>query len=536
VNIPSTLTNLTIQGISSQSGDQPVIVFPTTDNPQTTTFNADPLVMVDGATGVTIHNLEISGPFTGCAAYNATHYGIYVGAAGSATITKDDISEIRSVPSSNESGCQDGVGIGVGQSYPYVSSPPPPDHGSAVIENDVVENYQKDGIRVDGSSGTPSNVAISNNTVSGIGPTSVAAASNGIEVLDSSTGTISDNNVSGNQYTPSPQASGILLDSSGAVTVSGNTLTGNDNGIYDATPTAAVTIENNSVTNESPSTGSEGIELDSDTSGSSVTGNTVSSGADGIDLFGGTTGAQIGTNTVMGAGSVGIFDESSPTTIGNTFTSNTASGSGTYDCLDQNAAAGGTAGTGNTWNNDTGTTASPAAICTPASPAGTVLYAINAGGGALSSGGTNWGADTSGSPSTLSNAGSSNNNTFGTTATINVGSTGVPQAVFQASRYSTKTSPDLTWNFPEPTGTNVTVKLDFAELYAPCFKVNCRTFDVFIGTTKVLGNFDIYKTAGAGDKGIVESFNATSVGGNVTITFAHEIQEPMVNGIEILSR
>jgi parallel beta-helix repeat protein len=542
VTIPSSLTGLTIKGISSQSGNQPVIVFPTTTtgNPQASTLNADPLLTVDGATGVTIQNLHISGPYytTGCQSYTATHYGVYVGGAGgSATIENDNVSEIRAAPSENLNGCQDGVGIGVGN-----GASSPPDHGTATIESDVIENYQKDGILVDGGASDVSSAPeITNNVISGIGPTSVIG-SNGIEVDDSSTATIANNHVSGNQYTPPAyQGSGILLYSPGAVSVSSNTLSANDIGIYAYDPSAAVTVGQNSVTNDTTNADSEGIQLD-DVSGGSVTGNTVSGGYVGIDVFDGTTGATIQSNTVTGATFDGILDQSTtpettsstysspPAATGNTFLSDSASGSGTYDCQDFTTGTG-TAMTNNTWKSNVGAKANPTGIC---STTGTLLYSVNAGGPAIS-GTPNWGADTSSSPSSSSNATSSGNNwTYATSTAINTNSTGVPASVFQTCRWSAKTSPDLTWSFPVTSGTNVTVKLDFAEIYPTLFHNGARVFNVYIDGTEKLTNFDIYKTAGAGDKGVVESFPVTSTG-TVTITFQHVTQNPEINGIQIVT-
>ncbi|MGC2421204.1 MAG: malectin domain-containing carbohydrate-binding protein [Candidatus Acidiferrales bacterium] len=120
---------------------------------------------------------------------------------------------------------------------------------------------------------------------------------------------------------------------------------------------------------------------------------------------------------------------------------------------------------------------------------------------------------------------------YSVTATINTSgvTNPAPMAVYQTARQgaSTYTIPGLT------AGTNYTVRLHFAELYFTAAMK--REFNVSINGTQVLTNFDIYATAGAGDKAVVEQFTATanSSGQIVIATSNGAVDQPMLNGVEI---
>ncbi len=120
-----------------------------------------------------------------------------------------------------------------------------------------------------------------------------------------------------------------------------------------------------------------------------------------------------------------------------------------------------------------------------------------------------------------------------TTTAATITTTGVtnpaPQAVYQSNRYgnSTYTIPGLT------AGSSYTVRLHFAETYWTA--AGQRTFNVSINSTQVLTNFDIFATAGAGNKAVVEQFTATaSAGGSITIQFTTVKDNAQINGIEVL--
>jgi len=104
-----------------------------------------------------------------------------------------------------------------------------------------------------------------------------------------------------------------------------------------------------------------------------------------------------------------------------------------------------------------------------------------------------------------------------------------PQAVYQSNRYGnfTYTVPGLT------AGAAYTVRLHFAEEYWTT--VGARTFNVSLNSTQVLTNFDIFATAGAEFKAVVEQFSATAnSSGTITIQFVAVKDNAQVNGIEVL--
>ncbi len=200
-----------------------------------------------GTTG-TVNKAEIFG---------ANYFGV-VNNGGNVTITKSRIHDIGEIPFN---GTQHGVAIYFADGSMAKGS----------IKNNVVYNYQKGGIVVNG---VGSSAPIIGNTVTGFGPVNFIAQ-NGIEVGDGAQATVSGNKVTGNSYTGTAgAASGGILIFGGAcfgsvyttgIRVTENTLIGNDVGIYlvnldgsclpPTTPTKDVasqnTIRNNAVNNTS---------------------------------------------------------------------------------------------------------------------------------------------------------------------------------------------------------------------------------------------------------------------------------------------
>lgn len=181
---------------------------------------AEGTIVTISASGVDMSGLTVEGPGpTGC---GSLLNGIYV-KNGSANLHDMNVSNIGdNVPS----GCQNGVGIRVGRQADSST-------GTATINNVIVSNYQKGGIVVDN---TGSSATITNNTVTGRG-TITYNAENGIQVSRGATATISSNTVTGNSYhddsNPSNwSATGVLLFQSGAVTMTGDTISDNDLNVY----------------------------------------------------------------------------------------------------------------------------------------------------------------------------------------------------------------------------------------------------------------------------------------------------------------
>jgi hypothetical protein len=126
----------------------------------------------------------------------------------------------------------------------------------------------------------------------------------------------------------------------------------------------------------------------------------------------------------------------------------------------------------------------------------------------------------------------SGGNTASTTATIDLSgvTNPAPMGVYQSERWGL-----FTYAIPNLTpGGSYQVRLHFAELaYGGPGK---RVFNVAINGNMVLSNFDIFATAGASDKAVVEQFTTTADGtGTITISYQKGTADyPKSSAIEIL--
>ncbi len=103
-----------------------------------------------------------------------------------------------------------------------------------------------------------------------------------------------------------------------------------------------------------------------------------------------------------------------------------------------------------------------------------------------------------------------------------------PMAVYQTARVDT-----FSYTIPGfVSGSSHTVRLHFAETYFSA--AGARTFNVTINGNQVLTGFDIFKTAGAKNKAVIEAFtlNASS-SGQYVIQFTSVVNNSLVSGIEI---
>ena len=197
------------------------------------------LVVTGNGTKADINGLIISGPLPGNGTCAEDEYGVIVIGGANATMTGDSVLNIGdSVPSLD--GCQFGVGIQIGREYWPTADFSTYDVenfvGQATIDGTTVSGYAKNGIDVDapGSNGT-----IQNSTVTGAGPT-IVAAQNGIQIGRGAKGDVHNNTISANQYTGSGQteATGVLIFGgcgdplTPGITVHDNTISNNDVGIY----------------------------------------------------------------------------------------------------------------------------------------------------------------------------------------------------------------------------------------------------------------------------------------------------------------
>jgi hypothetical protein len=230
---------------------------------------AEAIVQITGTTTLAeIAGFTIQGPVTGL------DYGIYVRGGASAYIHDNVIKDVSDNPFS---GNQNGVAIQVGRNLLGQI-------GTAVIEDNDINGYQKNGITV---SNTGSQAQIRRNNVTGAGPTTITAQ-NGIQVSDGATANISNNTVTGNYWTlnDSWTSTGILLYSAGSgVILDGNIVDSNQVNIYDQSSNN-VLIRNNSILNSSEW---DGVDL-YQVNGAIVTNNLFSgSSYDGLWIGGATT-------------------------------------------------------------------------------------------------------------------------------------------------------------------------------------------------------------------------------------------------------
>ena len=92
----------------------------------------------------------------------------------------------------------------------------------------------------------------------------------------------------------------------------------------------------------------------------------------------------------------------------------------------------------------------------------------------------------------------------------------------------------MTWTFPAVAGSSVEVRLYFANRYSGTSQPGQRVFDVTLDGQPVLVNYDI--VADVGDQtGEMKAFDVqTPSNGQISIVFSHVVENPLVNGIEIV--
>jgi parallel beta-helix repeat protein len=227
------------------------------------------LVNVGGGATATIVNMGVSGP--GSSGCDSINYGVFVTNAN-ATIVGNKVMSIRDTP---YSGCQNGIAIRFGsKALGFVG------HTGTIAYN-TISDYQKGGIVVDGI-GT--NVNVVSNVVTGQNIPAVNGQ-NGIQISRGAFSLVNGNTVNGSVYgtsLASVSADGILLyDVVGGVTVTNNTVSGNDEGIgiytdttnYTTETATNVTIQNNQAINNVYL----GIHIDPFSTGNTIWNNTATS-------------------------------------------------------------------------------------------------------------------------------------------------------------------------------------------------------------------------------------------------------------------
>jgi len=167
-----------------------------------------------------------------------------------------------------------------------------------------------------------------------------------------------------------------------------------------------------------------------------------------------------------------------------------------------------------------------------------ILYRVNAGGPTLTStdAGPDWAAD-SAATSPYRSGGSSYTQGYGAVQTVDASvPDGTPTGLFSSERwdYGAKGDGDeMRWSFPVPAAQAVSVRLYFANQCGCTASPGQRQFDVAIDGKTVLDNFDIVAATGGTQIATMRKFPVTS-DGTVDIAFGHEVEHPLINGIEIV--
>jgi hypothetical protein len=159
-----------------------------------------------------------------------------------------------------------------------------------------------------------------------------------------------------------------------------------------------------------------------------------------------------------------------------------------------------------------------------------VLYRVDAGGSAIPAidNGPDWVADPNGtSPYRSPNSSSAG---WSQVPTVNpIVPTTTPSGIFNSERYGNQS-----WSFPVTPGTPIEVRLYFANRYTGTSGVGQRVFNVSLDGTVVQSHYDI--VADTGDQtGTMHAYDLNApAGGNVTIGLSNIVENPLINGIEII--
>lgn len=146
---------------------------------------------------------------------------------------------------------------------------------------------------------------------------------------------------------------------------------------------------------------------------------------------------------------------------------------------------------------------------------------LNAGGGAVT-----------GTPDFVADSRYRNTGlVYSTRSTINTGSTGLPQSLFQSHVFDAAAGPELEYSIPLSTGGTYRVDLLFAEIWSGAFGVGRRKFDVLADGVLKLNDLDVFAEVGA-NKALVKSFEIVS-DGVLNLKFLHVVQNPMISGIQV---
>jgi parallel beta-helix repeat protein len=234
--------DLTLTGDGAGTTTIQVPAAPTSNIPAPAGLTGYSLVSLANNATATMSGVTLNGPWPFAGNCAADFNGIAVYGGSTLNLSATTVSnQINSDAASY--GCQQGVGIQVGRnSIPQV--------GHATLSNVTVTGYQKNGITIDGA-GTSATVDQSTVTGPGANTTlSQATATNGVQVSRGATGSVTNSHITNNVCDEAAggcasdpvtgvQSAGILIFNSDGLTIQENTLTDNDIGVYNLSPSTA---------------------------------------------------------------------------------------------------------------------------------------------------------------------------------------------------------------------------------------------------------------------------------------------------------
>ncbi len=109
----------------------------------------------------------------------------------------------------------------------------------------------------------------------------------------------------------------------------------------------------------------------------------------------------------------------------------------------------------------------------------------------------------------------------------------VPQAIFTNERYDLPAGDEMEYTFGLPNG-NYFVRLYMGDGYNGTSGIGDRVFDISIENQLVQDALDLVATFGHNTGGMLE-FPVNLTDGTLNILFGHSVENPLINGIEILS-
>ena len=172
--------------------------------------------------------------------------------------------------------------------------------------------------------------------------------------------------------------------------------------------------------------------------------------------------------------------------------------------------------------------------------AGTPLFRVNAGGAEIAAldGGPDWTADTSGTNSLyLVNAGSNDTNGFAVGSVDASVPLGTPQDIFTTERWDNTddTAGEMQWAFPTGDGL-FRVRLYLMNGFDGTNDPGERVYDVAVegAVPAIYDDIDLSAQFGHLVAGML-AFDVAVSDGALDLEFIHDVENPLINGIEILS-